>query len=126
MSERRACRIMKMSRTVFKYSQDREKDAQVITELNRLAGRHPGYGFTKMKDRLKLDGFAWNHKRIKRVYKLLKMNLRRKHKRRLPTREAITISIPSHAHHTWSMDFMTDTLHGGRQVRILKIGRAHV
>lgn len=121
MSERRACRILKMSRTVFKYRQDAEKDVQVITELNRLAGRHPGYGFGKMRDRLRLDGFVWNHKKVRRVYKLLNMNLRRKHKRRLPTRQAITISIPAHAHHTWSMDFMTDTLYGGRQVRILNI-----
>lgn len=113
--------MLKMSRTVFKYRQNTEKDVPVITELNRLAGRHPGYGFGKMKDRLKLDGFGWNHKKIRRVYKLLNMNLRRKHKRRLPTRQAITISIPAEPNHTWSMDFMTDTLYGGRQVRILNI-----
>ncbi len=121
LSERKACRMIKMSRTVFQYRQDKEKDAQVIAELNRLAGRHPGYDFGKMRDRLKMEGFCWNHKKVYRVYTMLKMNLRRKHKRRLPSREAVPIRIPEKPNCIWSMDYMTDTLYSGRKIRILNI-----
>lgn len=121
MSCRKACRILKLSRTVYHYSEVANNDEQVRNELNRLAGQHPGYGFWKMYDRLRLEGHNWNHKRVYRVYTLLKLNIRRKHKRRLPTRTAIAMQIPSQPCQMWSMDYMSDSLYNGRKVRILNI-----
>lgn len=122
MSERKACRILRLSRTVLHYRNRKEdKDDAVIEELNRLAGRHPGYGFWKMYQRLRLEGFNWNHKRIHRVYTQMNLNIRRKHKRRLPTRSAVHALIPEHPNKMWSMDFMHDALYNGRKVKILNV-----
>ena len=122
MSERRACRILKLSRTVYHYQTSTQgRDDTVIAELNRLAGQHPGWGFWKMYDRLRLEGHGWNHKRVYRVYTKLKLNLRRKHKRRLPHRPAIAMSIPLDPNQMWSMDFMHDSLYDGRKVKIFNV-----
>lgn len=113
---------MSTSRTVFRYRSNLpERDEPVITELNRLAGRHPGYGFWKMYQRLRLEGFIWNHKRIYRVYTNLNLNIRRKHKRRLPTRFRIEAQVPQIPNQIWSMDFMHDVLYNGRKIKILNI-----
>mgnify|MGYP001608063607 FL=1 len=122
MSERKACRLLKLSRTVYHYKRvTAGRDDTVIGELNRLAGKHPGYGFWKMYDRLRMDGFRWNHKRVYRVYTTMKLNIRRKHKRRLPSRLAIAMNIPELPNQVWSMDFMSDSLYDGRKVKIFNV-----
>ncbi len=93
----------------------------LIGQLNQLAGRHPGYGFWKMYDRLRLAGYRYNHKRVYRIYTSLKLNLRRRHKRRLPARMSIPIQIPETLNNTWSLDYMTDALYTGRKVRIFNV-----
>lgn len=113
---------MKTSRTVYRYRSNLQmRDEPLITELNRLAGLHPGYGFWKMYQRLRLDGFIWNHKRIHRIYKKLNLNIRRKHKRRLPNRLCAQTQAPLMPNQIWSMDFMHDVLYNGRKVKILNI-----
>lgn len=121
MSCRKACKTVDISRTVYGYAAKPSQDEAVIAELERLAGKHPGYGFWKMYNRLKMEGHHWNHKKVYRVYTALKLNLRRRHKRRLPARQAVAISIPATPNRMWSLDFMTDTLYDGRKVRILNI-----
>jgi putative transposase len=122
MSERKACNILGLSRTVYHYkSVTAKRDDTVIGELNRLAGLHPGYGFWKMYDRLRMEGFVWNHKRVHRVYTGLRLNIRRRHKRRLPTRVAVPMSIPALPNQMWSMDFMHDSLYDGRKVKIFNV-----
>lgn len=121
MSCRKACTIMKLSRSVYHYREVDTKDQQVTEELTRLAGLNPGYGFWKMHDRLRLEGYKWNHKRVYRVYRLLHLNIRRKHKKRLPSRQAVAMSTPERPLQMWSMDFMSDSLYNGRRVRVLNI-----
>lgn len=121
ISERKA-RILKLSRTVLHYHhRKQEKDDELIEELNKLAARHPGYGFWKMYQLLRLDVRTWNHKRIYRVYTQMKLNIRRKYKRRLPNRAAVSASIPFQPNEMWSMDFMHDALYNGRKVKILNV-----
>lgn len=98
-----------------------EKDEKVMTALHELAGRHPGYGFWKMYQRLRLDGYLWNHKRVHRVYTKMNLNIRRKHKRRLPSRLAVPAESPQTPNEIWSMDFMHDVLYNGRKIKVLNV-----
>lgn len=72
-------------------------------------------------DRLRLQGYRWNHKRVYRVYKAMKLNLPRRRKRRLPKRVQVPMAVEARANAQWSMDFMSDTLYHGRRFRTLNI-----
>lgn len=89
--------------------------------LQQIAETHPRWGFNKMRDKLKLKGYLWNHKRVYRLYRELKLNLRIKPKKRLPAREPKILLQPLRANFCWSMDFMSDALHSGRKFRTLNI-----
>jgi putative transposase len=74
-----------------------------------------------MTQYLKHEGYDWNHKRIHRIYCDLALNLRRKSKKRLPTRRAQGLAQPAQANQSWSLDFMSDSLASGRAFRTLNI-----
>jgi putative transposase len=63
----------------------------------------------------------WNHKRIYRVYKLLKLNRKRKGKRRLPSRVKQPLVKQEQINQSWSMDFMSDSMVGGRRFRTFNL-----
>jgi len=71
-------------------------------------------------DRLRLDGKPWNHKRVLRVYREMRLNLPRRTKKRVPRRERHTLEVPEAANAIWAIDFMSDALYQGRRFRIDK------
>jgi putative transposase len=48
MSIRQACRMLSLSRTVFRYQPDKQRDEPVIQLLTEVAERYPRYGFKKL------------------------------------------------------------------------------
>jgi putative transposase len=55
------------------------------------------------------------------VYCLLKMNLRRKGKKRLPSKNPKSLAVPSAANICWSIDFMHDALANGQRFRTFNV-----
>lgn len=112
-----ACKVLSISRTVYRYQPDAKRDEPVILALQELADKYPRYGFGKMFPILRRRGFSWNHKRVHRVYCALKLNLRRKGKNRLPSRSPDPLAVPASLNQCWSIDFMSDALWDGRKFR---------
>jgi len=79
----------------------------VIGQLQELAEKYPRYGFSKLFDLIRRRGHRWNHKRVHRVYCDLKLNFRRKGKKRLPNRNPEPLCVPAHMNQCWSIDFMS-------------------
>nr|WP_153591396.1 IS3 family transposase [Klebsiella pneumoniae] len=121
MSLRQACRILSLSRTVFRYQPDTQRDEPVIMALTVAAERYPRYGFKKLFQVLRRQGKSWNHKRVHRIYCLLKLNFRRKGKQRLPVRNPVPLVTPEAMNQSWSIDFMHDALVCGRRFRTFNV-----
>jgi len=97
------------------------RDAELIAALAGLVEAHPSRGFWKYCDRLRTKRPDWNPKRIYRVYKAMKLNLRRAAKRRLPKRERVALYVPRLPDTVWSVDFMSDALACGRRFRTFNV-----
>jgi putative transposase len=52
---------------------------------------------------------------------MLKLNIRRKPKRRIPERVKEPLLVPEGMNKSWSMDFMSDSLVDGRRFRLLNV-----
>jgi putative transposase len=113
--------MMNLSRTAFRYQTKRGSDDPVKAVLKDLAVRQLTWGFEKMTDLIRQSHPEWNHKRIRRIYCELGLNLKAKHKKRLPSRNPQPLSKPDRANQSWSLDFMSDSFAGGRPFRTLNI-----
>ena len=111
---------MDLSRSVYYYQSHRD-DHAVIEKLQTMVDKRPTDGFWKMYFRIRREGLIWNHKRIHRVYKLLKLNMKRKGKRRLPARIMQALEAGNEINLSWSMDFMSDALQSGRKLRTFNL-----
>ena len=119
-STQRACKVIGLTRSIWYYTSKKD-DHQVIDKLNELAQELPHRGFDEYFGRIRLEGYPWNRKRVLRVYRLMNLTLRRKRKKRLPSRVKEPLVIPNRLNETWSMDFMCDTLENGRKFRVLNV-----
>lgn len=116
----RACSVVDLHRSMW-YYQSKRDDSEVIDKLNELAEQLSTRGFDEYYNRIRREGYRWNRKRVLRVYRLMGLSLRRKRKKRLPSRTKHPLVVPNGLNHTWSMDFMSDALSYGRRIRILNI-----
>ena len=116
-----ACRAIGLSRRAFYRAGRARDDDAVIDALQVLVAAHGRWGFWKCFRRLRLDGHGWNHKRVLRVYRQLKLNLPRRTRKRLPRRERQTLAIEALPNRLWSIDFMSDVLYGGRRFRTFNV-----
>jgi putative transposase len=121
VSVRQACKIVSLPRSVYCYRRTQKDDSSLIDALHELVEKHPAIGFWKCYYRLRRKGHKCNHKRLYRVYTLLKLNVRRRAKRRLPERIKEPLVLPDSINQVWSMDFLCDSLVDGRRYRLLNI-----
>ncbi len=110
-----------ISRSGLRYQAKKPDDGEIKEQLQIIAERKPRWGCKKMYDYLKTRGYAWNHKKVYRVYCEIGLNLRKKPKKRLPIREPKPLIVPVVANISWSLDFMSDSLERGRAFRTLNI-----
>lgn len=97
------------------------RDAEIIGALAALVEGRPSRRFWKFRKLLNRQGYPWNHKRIYRVYKQMKLHLRRPAKKRLPKRLRVPLYVPQLPDTVWSADFMSDTLACGSRYRTFNI-----
>ena len=121
VSQRQACKTLSVPRSSIHYQPRAKNDTPVIKALNGLVEKHPAIGFWQSYFRLRRRGHEWNHKKVYRVYTSLKLNIRRRFKKRLPTRVKQALYQPESINYVWSIDFMSDSLWDGRRFRVLNV-----
>lgn len=122
ISLNKACRICSLSQSAYYYRPKKKTDDEEIkTVLKLLAAKYKRWGFDKMMGYIKRKQYVWNHKRVHRIYCEMKLNIRIKPKKRLPSRESKVLIQPIKKNFCWSMDFMSDALRCGRKFRTLNV-----
>jgi putative transposase len=123
ISIRLACEAFGVSQSCYHYVSKSKSDNEEIAKwLIDLTSRHRNWGFGLCFLYLRnVGGFAWNHKRVYRIYRELELNLRIKPHKRLVRQAPEPLTVPTAVNHVWSMDFMHDQLADGRSIRILNV-----
>ena len=116
----RSCRVVNLPRSMW-YYQSAKDDSEVEQKLEELAEKHPNRGFDDFYGRIRNQGYKWNRKRVLRIYRKMNLKMRRKRKRRLPSRIKEPLQTPDRLNRTWSMDFMHDVLESGRRIRVFNV-----
>ena len=120
-SERRACRWLGFHRSPVRYRPRRTRDdAGLRARLRELAAEHPRWGAPMLTWRLRAEGVADNHKRIRRLYRAEGLAVRRRARKRVAVAR---VERPAAAapNERWAMDFVRDTLSTGRAFRALTV-----
>lgn len=121
ISQRKACKLVKLPRSSYSYKSIPKDDSQYIALLNDLVEKHVSIGFWQSYHRIRRSGVIVNHKKLYRIYTQMRLNIRRKAKKRLPARVKRHLFQPEKINQVWSVDFMSDSLWDGRKIRLLNI-----
>lgn len=76
--QRKACELVQIARSTFRYRADKTKDYKLKEKLTALAHDHPRYGYRRLAVLLRREGEILNHKRLFRLYKEAGLSVRRK------------------------------------------------
>jgi putative transposase len=112
---------VQLPRSTYQYSHKPKDDSSIQEALTAITTRHPSIGFWQSYHRFRNRGEKWNHKRVRRIYREMKLNIRRRAKKRLPERVKQPLAVPAAPNQVWSIDFMSDALMDGRRFRLLNV-----
>ena len=118
-SERRACRILTLPVSTFRYRSSR-CDRELREKLVELAREKPRFGYRRLHILLQRDGVRVNHKRVWRVYRAAGLCVKRRRRKRL-VRVGTPALASTRANERWSLDFVCDGLASGRAIRVLSV-----
>jgi putative transposase len=121
VSQRRACEAVSVDRSSVRYRRRRPDDGVLRSRLRELAAERRRFGYRRLHILLRREGLHMNHKKLRRIYREEKLQVRRRggRKRALGTRAPL--AIPQGANQRWSLDFVSDQLGCGRRFRILTV-----
>ena len=123
LSERRACRLIGISRSSYRYKAVSPKDGPIRHRLKQLA-RHRlyiRYGTPRLTDLLREEGYLVNHKRIERIYREEGLSYRRKKSKKQRWGHSHPLCELTGPDQEWAMDFISGSTASGRKYRILNV-----
>ena len=124
LSERTACKLLDLERGSYRYEPRPDRNAELRSELLKLARQKPRYGYRRLHALLVRRGQVVNVKRVYRLYVEEGLSVRRKKRRRLVRDRALEPRLTG-PNQEWAMDFIVDGLATGRMVRILSVVDAY-
>nr|WP_234055274.1 MULTISPECIES: IS3 family transposase [unclassified Xanthobacter] len=121
VSQRRACQALGVDRTSVRYRSVRPDDARLREAMRAVAGERRRFGYRRIHVMLRRQGIVMNHKKLRRLYREEKLQVRRRggRKRALGTRRPM--GVPDRINVRWSLDFVSDAFTDGRRFRVLAV-----
>jgi putative transposase len=123
VSQRKACSLVGIWRGTCRYqAKGDEEEALLRQRLRDLAAARPCFGSPRLGALLRQELGVINHKRLERLYAQegLQLPKRRKELRRSWNR-VLPVAAPTRPLGRWSLDFIHDSLRGGRRFRALTV-----
>ena len=120
-SQRRACRLIGMTRSSFHYQRSGNRDEALRLRLLELAVLRPRYGSPRLCVLLRREGYRVNHKRVERLYRQERLSLRRRSPRKRVSALRVPLVAAQAVNARWSLDFVSDVLVDGRRIRCLTV-----
>ena len=102
----------------------REDEDALTAAIVALARRFGRYGYRRVTDLLEMAGWEVNAKRVQRIWRSegLKVPSKQPKRGRLWLTDGSCIRLrPKHRNHVWAYDFVSETTHDGRKLRILTV-----
>jgi putative transposase len=122
ISERRACELRGLSRTVLHYQARTElRNDELRARIGQLAAERRRLGYRRIHAMLRREGVRVNVKRVHRLYCKDELQVRRRRKRRGVALERRPLLVPHGPNEVWSIDFVSDSLEYGRRLKCLTI-----
>jgi len=125
VSQRRACRVLGVSRSTLNYKPaDKNNEEALRLAMIRLAKQYGRYGYRKITQLLRIEGWRVNHKRVERLWREEGLQLPQRHKKRkrLYHKDSSIIRLrPLYQNHVWSIDFVHDKLSNGQSYKMLTV-----
>ena len=121
ISERQACRYLRVNRRMVRYVRIAKNDAELRARLEELAAERRRFGFRRLAVLLRRDGMVVNIKRVLRVYREANLQVRKRVRRRVALGRGNRTVAVSAMNERWSLDFVHDSLESGRRIRTLNI-----
>jgi putative transposase len=117
----RACGLIGISRSLYRYASKRPDDRGLKERLCELAGQKRRYGYRRLHMLLCREGWIINRKRTYRVYHAADLMVRRRKRKRFAGVERQVKVMAVAPNQSWSMDFVSDGFVDGRRLRCLNI-----
>lgn len=122
ISQRRACRLVGISRTVLDYEpRANPMNEAMQARMIELAAERRRFGYRRIHVLLRREGHQANHKRVFRLYQDAKLAVPKRKRRRGIAVERHPLTLPEAPNQVWSMDFVMDALSNGRRLKCLNI-----
>lgn len=121
MSVRRACQVLEMAESTYRYRSCRREPEGLRARLLELAAKRPRFGYRRLHVLLVREGWGINHKRVQRMYREERLAVRRKRRKRVAQADRRPRVLPEGPNQRWSMDFTADSLATGRSFRTLNV-----
>ena len=106
----------------------RADEAALRSDVVRLASRFGRYGYRRVTDMLRIEGWGVKHKRVERIWRQegLKVPQRQPKRGRLWLNDGSCIRLrPLYRGHVWSYDFVASRTHDGRALKLLTVLDEH-
>jgi putative transposase len=99
----------------------RPRDAALRKRLRELANERRRFGYRRLHQMLRREGFDVSLKKVRRLYSNEKLQVRRRKGRKKPAGPRVPAPIPQGPNQRWPLDFVSDVFAQGRRFRILGV-----
>jgi transposase InsO family protein len=121
LAERHGLKVVGMSASSLRYEPRPDRNGALRARIVALAQRHRRYGVGMIHLKLRQAGELVNYKRVERLYRLEKLHIRRRRRKKIPVADRQPLIRPGRANEVWSMDFVFDRIGTGRMLKLLVI-----